>query len=361
MLDPPRLGVREAIAACREAGMRTIMITGDHAFTASAIGRDLGLVRADEGVLTGSDISGYDQDQLREAVRTTSVFARVAPEQKLQIVQALQANGEVVAVTGDGVNDAPALSAADIGVAMGRSGTDVARESADMVLTDDNFVSIVAAVEEGRITFDNIRKVAYFLIGTGAAEVVAIIVSLIAGWPLPFIAAQILWLNLVTNGVQDVALAFEPGEPNILKRKPRARTEGILSRLLWERTAIVAAVMAVGTLGMFHWELNRGGSLIHAQTVALTTMVVFQVFQAGNSRSEVRSIFALSPFSNPMLFAATTVALAIHIGALYLGPTQYVLRVEPIDLEAWIRIVIVASSVLVASELHKLVRRGATS
>lgn len=361
MLDPPRVGVRGAIAACHDAGIRTVMITGDHASTASAIGRELGLGKRSERALTGAELAEYGDEQLRQAVMTTGIYARVAPEQKLQIVRALQANGEVVAVTGDGVNDAPALKAADIGVAMGRSGTDVARESADMVLTDDNFVSIVAAVEEGRITFDNIRKVTYFLIATGAATVLAILTSLIAGWPLPFLAAQILWLNLVTNGVQDVALAFEPGEPDILKRKPRSRAEGIVPRLLWERAAIVGGVMATGTLVMFHWELDRSGSLMQAQTVALTTMVVFQAFQAGNARSEMRSIFHVPLLSNPFLFAGTAAALAVHIGALYFPLTQYVLRVEPIDLAAWVRIVAVATSVLIVSEAHKWLRRRRAS
>jgi magnesium-transporting ATPase (P-type) len=349
--------VREAIAGCREAGMRVVMITGDHAETARAIGRQLDLAGAADPVLTGGDLERLDEGGLRAKVREVSIYARVAPEQKLRVVRALQANGEVMAVTGDGVNDAPALKAADIGIAMGKSGTDVAREAADMVLTDDNFVSIYAAVEEGRVTFDNLRKVTFFLISTGAAMIVVILTALALGWPIPMVAAQILWLNLVTNGLQDVALAFEPGEPDVLERPPRPREEGIVSRLLWERTAVAGIVMAIGTLWLFHWELSDSGSLQRAQTVALTGMVLFQMFHVGNSRSEFESVFRKNPLSNPFLFVATSAALLIHIGALHFGPTQFVLRVEPLAGHEWVTIVLVASTIVAAMEAHKWIRR----
>lgn len=357
MMDPPRAGVGDAIAGCQQAGMRVVMITGDHAKTARFIARELGIAGEDATVLTSVDLDGMDDELLRQAVGTVSIYARIAPEHKFRIVRALQSCGEVVAVTGDGVNDAPALKAADIGIAMGKSGTDVARESAEMVLTDDNFVSIYAAVEEGRITFENLRKITFFLISTGAAVIVSILAALVLMWPLPFLPAQILWLNVVTNGLQDVALAFEPGEPGVLRQPPRPRGEGILSRLLWERTLVAGLVMAAGTLFLFTWELTHSGSLPKAQTVALTTMVLFQVFHVGNSRSEARSIFQMSPVSNRFLFIATGAALVVHIVALYLPPTQFILRVEPLDLAAWGRIVLVASSILVAMELHKLLRR----
>jgi Ca2+-transporting ATPase len=250
------------------------------------------------------------------------------------------------------------LKAAAIGIAMGKSGTDVAREAADMVLTDDNFVSIYAAVEEGRVTFDNLRKATFFLISTGSAALVAIFATLMLGWPLPFLPAQLLWLNLVTNGLQDVALAFEPGEPDVLRRPPRRPLEGIISPLLWERTVIAGLVMALGTVYLFWWELDGTGDLSKAQTVALTTMVVFQMFHVGNCRSESRSLFALSPFSNRFLFLATACAFSIHVGALYLPWTQFLLRVEPLEFAAWTRIIAVAATILVAVELHKLARRG---
>jgi Ca2+-transporting ATPase len=359
MMDPPRAGVRESIAACRRAGIRVLMITGDHARTAGAIGRELGL--GGEGgpsVMSGEELAALDEAGLGRAARERDVFARVAPEQKLAVVRALRRQDEVVAVTGDGVNDAPALKAADVGIAMGRSGTDVAREAADMVLTDDDFVSIAAAVEEGRVTFGNLRKVTFFLVSTGAAEVSTVLVALALGWPLPYLPAQILWLNLVTNGVQDVALAFEPGDPDVLSEPPRPRREGILSALLWERTVIAGLVMTAGTLSLFRWELAESGSLPHAQTVALTTMVLFQAFHAGNSRSERRSAFGKSPFSNPWLFLAVAASLGVHVAALYVPWTQFVLRVEPLaDPRTWVRMTAVAATIVVAMELHKWIRR----
>ncbi|WP_163783144.1 cation-translocating P-type ATPase [Myxococcus vastator] len=357
MMDPPRAGVREAIASCQDAGLRVVMITGDHVATARAIGQELGLAGGG-AAMTGTELATLDDEALRRRTKEVDIYARVAPEQKLRVVQALQAVGEVVAVTGDGVNDAPALKAADIGVAMGRSGTDVAREASDMVLADDNFVSIAAAVEVGRVTFDNLRKATFFLVSTGAASIITLITSLALGWPLPLLPAQLLWLNLVTKGLQDVALAFEPADPGVMARAPRARREGFISELLWERTVLAGLVMAAGTLLVFRWELDETGSLTVAQTAALTTMVLFQMFQVGNSRSEAQSVFARSPFSNPMLFWATAASLVVHVGALYLVPTQFVLRVVPLtDWDSWVRIVGVASTIIVAMELHKRLRR----
>jgi calcium-translocating P-type ATPase len=337
MIDPPRKGVREAIAGCQRAGIRVIMITGDHALTAHAIAQQLGIAGAGDVVLTGAQLESWDDAQLGKVVRQASVYARTAPEHKLRLVRVLQQQGEVVAITGDGMNDAPALHAADIGIAMGRSGTDVAREASDMVLADDNFVSIYRAVEQGRIVFDNLQAVTFFLVSTGAAEILTILISLAWQSPLPFLPAQILWLNVVTNGLQDVAMAFEPGNEAVLQRRPRSRTEGIVSRLLWKRTVLSGVVLAAGTLLMFHRELALTGSLARARTVALTTMVLFQMFQAGNARSETVSLFRLSPLSNPFLLVSTAAALGIHM-------------------------VVVASSILVAVEFHKwFVRRGAST
>jgi magnesium-transporting ATPase (P-type) len=359
MLDPPRPGVRHAIDGCNRAGIRVLMITGDHAATARAIALDLGLI-ADAGapVLTGAELEAMSDEELRERVKTVQVFARVSPDHKYRIVEALRSHGEVVAVTGDGVNDGPALKAAHIGIAMGRSGTDVAREASDMVLADDNFVSIYNAVEEGRVVFDNVRKVTYFLLSTGVAAIVAILYALVAGLPLPFLPAQLLWLNVVTNGLQDVALAFEPGERHTLDRPPRRRDAPVVSPLLWERTVFTGLTMAVGSLWLFMWALERNVSLEQARTVALTTMVIYMAFHVYNARSERQSLVRISPLRNPFLLAATVGALSIHALALYWGPTQFVLRVEPLSSATWIRMVAVASTVILVSELHKLLRRA---
>lgn len=360
MLDPPRAGVADAIATCHRAGIHVAMITGDHAVTARAIAAELGLSDADAEVLTGVDLAEMSDDMLTDRVGEVNVFARVAPEEKLRIVHAFQRRDHVVAVTGDGVNDAPALRAASIGVAMGRDGTDVAREASDMVLADDNFVSIAAAVEEGRVTFDNVRKVTFFLISTGVAAIIAITLGVWLGWPLLMLPAQLLWLNLVTNGLQDVALAFEPGEDGVVDRPPRPQSEGVLSRVLWERSLVAGVVMAAGTLVMFRWQLDRGvgdDRLMAAQTTALTTMVIYMAFHAGNSRSETRSVLRMNPTSNPFLLVATLAAVSVHIGSLYFAPTQFILRVEPLDLDTWVRLVPLAVTIIVAMEIDKAIRR----
>lgn len=358
MLDPPREEAIAAVAACQDAGIRVAMITGDHATTAVAIARRLGIAGPDDRALTGADLDRLVPADLDRVVDETPVFARVSPHHKLAIVEALRRRGHAVAVTGDGVNDAPALRAADIGVAMGRTGTDVAKEAADMIVMDDDFASIVAAVEEGRIAFDNVRKTTAFLVATGTAAIIAVLASIFGGFAAPFIAAQMIWLNVVTNGVQDVGLAFEPGDPDVLRRRPRPRSEGIISPLLWERTIIAGLVMAIGTLVLFLYELRTTDDLEYARTVALTTMVLFQILHVGNARSEHGSILRRSPFSNRFLFVGSAIALSLHIGALHWGPTQYVLQVEPLPLATWIEMILVASSVLVAVEVHKLLRRA---
>ncbi|MDM7202697.1 MAG: cation-transporting P-type ATPase, partial [Thermodesulfobacteriaceae bacterium] len=302
MIDPPRPEAIEAIKGCKKAGIRVIMITGDHAITAKAIGEMLGIADGKSKVLTGKDLSKMSDEELFRKVKEVPIYARVSPEHKLRIVQQLKAHGEIVAVTGDGVNDAPALKAAHIGIAMGKSGTDVAKEASDMVLADDNFVSIFHAVREGRIVFDNIRKVTFFLIPTGVASIISILFAIAFGLPIPYLPAQILWINFVTNAIQDIALAFEPGEKGVLERPPRDPKEGIMSRVLIERTIIVGTLIALGVIYTFVNSLKGGASIEKARTIAVTTMVFFQFFQAWNSRSEYESIFRLNPLSNKILF-----------------------------------------------------------
>jgi Ca2+-transporting ATPase len=356
MIDPPRPEAIEAVVGCKRAGMRVVMITGDHAVTAQAIGRQLGIIPDGGEVLPGRELETMSDDALFERVRRVSVYARVAPEHKLRITRQLIRHGETVAMTGDGVNDAPALKAAHIGIAMGITGTDVAREASDMVLADDNFASIFRAVKEGRIVFDNLRKVTFFLIPTGIAAIISIIGAMLFAVPIPYIPAQLLWINLVTNGLQDVALAFEPGEKGIIDRPPRDPGEGIMSRLLVERTIIVGLVISMGVVWNFVSALQEGESLEKARTIAVTTMVFFQFFQAWNSRSEHRSIFRINPLGNPFLFYSMIAALFAQVAFIYAPPLQWVFRTVSLDGADWLRILGVSASIIVVVEMDKWLR-----
>lgn len=357
MIDPPRPEVIDAISNCRKAGIRTVMITGDHAITAVAIAKKLGIDSGASEVITGRELEAMSDDELFEKLRDVSVYARVAPQHKLRIVQQLQKHGEVVAVTGDGVNDAPALKAAHIGIAMGRTGTDVAKESSDMVLADDNFASIFAAVEEGRVVYDNIKKVTLFLVSCGLGEILAILATIVLGYPIPYIPAQILWLNLVTNGLQDVALAFEPGEKGVLNKPPRDPKERILSGLMIQRTFLMGIILAAGTLFMFIMKLDSGVTLEKARTIALTTMVFFQFYQAFNCRSEHQSIFRMNPLSNPFLFFSMIAAFFAQLAVLYVPALQWVFRTVPLGIGEWIEIGFVTITIVLAVEADKLIRR----
>jgi Ca2+-transporting ATPase len=353
MIDPLRPGVREAVAACGDAGIAVCMITGDHPVTALAIARDLGFAHDPAQVVSGRQLEGMSPERLEQAVREARVFARVAPRQKLELVEAARRVGHFVAVTGDGVNDAPALRAANIGVAMGRSGTDVAREAAELVISDDNFRTIVAGVEEGRVAYDNVRKVIYLLVSTGAAEVVVVGLGLIFGLPLPLLAVQLLWLNLVTNGIQGVALAFEPSEGDVLRRRPRPPDEPIFNRLMIERTVVAATVMGVVGLGAFGWMIARGWSEHAARNALLLLLVLFENIHIGNCRSETRSALRLSPLRSPFLLAGALTALLVHVVAMYLPLGQRVLGTEPVGLTTWVALLALALSVFLAMEVHK--------
>jgi Ca2+-transporting ATPase len=357
MLDPPRQEVVEAIKMCKGAGIRTVMVTGDHAITAGAVAGQIGIAAENTQVLEGRHIETMPDEELYEKARTTAVYARVAPAHKLRIVQQLIKQGEVVAVTGDGVNDAPALKAAHIGVAMGRTGTDVAKEAADIVLSDDNFASIVAAVREGRIVYDNIKKVTIFLVSCGFGELLTIIACMLAGLHLPYNPAQILWLNLVTNGFQDVALAFEPGEKGVLSRKPRPPGERILSALMIQRTILMGSILGFGTFIVYYLELASNVSVESARSVALTTMVFFQFYQAMNCRSETLSIFEMHPLSNPFLFVSMIGAFFAHLAVLYVPALQYIFRTVPLDFGQWVIITVTSLTVVIGVELDKFIRR----
>lgn len=357
MIDPLRPGVTEAVAACHRAGITVWMVTGDHPDTARSIACELGL--ADEGtaVVTGADLEGRSPEALRPLLATTNVFARMAPHQKLQLVQAARQAGHCVAVTGDGVNDAPALRAAHIGVAMGRGGTDVAREAAELVIADDNFATIVAGVEEGRIAYANVRKVIYLLVSTGAAEIVLIALTLLAGLPLPLLPVQLLWLNLVTNGIQDVALAFEPGEGDLLRRRPRAPGEPIFDGLMVQRTLLAAALMGGVAFACFALLLEQGWSLPQSRNAVLLLMVLFENVHIGNCRSETRSVFQLSPLGSPVLLAGTLAALGLHLLMMQLPLGRDLLETAPLEPGLGLRLFGLSLTVLLPIELHKLLRR----
>jgi Ca2+-transporting ATPase len=355
MIDPLRPGVREAVASCHAAGITVCMVTGDHPVTALAIARDLGLASQPDQVVTGRELEAMTAEQLQLAVERVRVFARVTPRQKLELVEAAKRAGHYVVVTGDGVNDAPALKAAHIGVAMGRSGTDVAREAADLVISDDNFATIVAGVEEGRVAYDNIRKVIYLLVSTGAAEIVLVALAVATGLPLPLLPVQLLWLNLVTNGIQDVALAFEPSEGDVLRRKPRPPGEPIFNQLMIERTVLAAVVMGVVGFAAFAWMLQNGWSEDSARNALLLLMVLFENIHIGNCRSETKSGLVLSPFRSPILLIGTITAFLVHVVSMYLAPMQMVLRTEPVSPGTWASLLALALTIFVVMEIHKLI------
>ncbi len=360
-IDPPRLEAEEAVRKCREAGIEVAMITGDHPRTAAAIARAVGLDVDSGPVLTGVDLTALgppDDPPFAESVSRSRVFARVSPLQKLQIVNALRKQGHFVAVTGDGVNDAPALKAAHIGVAMG-SGTDVAKETASLIVTDDNFASIEAGVEEGRFAYDNIRKVSYLLIATGLAEVFLFALALLSGLPLPLLPVQLLWLNLVTNGIQDVALAFEQGEPHSARRPPRRPTEGIFNRLMIEQAVLSASVTTVLAYINFYLLLNYIGLPVEeARSRLLLLMVLIENFQVLNCRSEYVSVFRIPISRNWTLFWGVLAAQGLHILAMFFPPLQRLLRTGPIGLHEWLIPFAIASLILLVMEVFKVLKHG---
>ena len=354
MIDPLRPGVAQSIAACHRAGIAVWMVTGDHPTTAAAIAQNLGL--SHHRVVTGQELGEQSERQVQQLIQTSCVFARIAPHQKLQLVAAAQAAGHFVAVTGDGVNDAPALRAAHIGVAMGKAGTDVAREASELVISDDNFATLVAGIREGRIAYDNVRKVIYLLVSTGAAEIVLLGLAVMLGLPLPLLPVQILWLNLVTNGIQDIALAFEPGEGDALQRRPRSPQEPVFNRLMIERTLIAAAVMGGVGFSLFAWLLQAGQEEAAARNSLLLLMVLFENVHIANCRSEVKSSFQLPLGRTPILLMGMAAAFLLHVVAMHLPLGQALLSTQPVAPGTWLLLVGLSLTVLVAMEGHKLLR-----
>lgn len=355
MIDPLRPEAGPAVAACRAAGITVAMVTGDHPATALAIARELGIAERPEDVVSGVEL-GMPEDSAdeawRAALRDRRVFARVAPLQKRAIVEGLAADGHFVAVTGDGVNDAAALRAAHLGVAMG-SGTDVARDAASLVVTDDNFASIAAAVEEGRYVYANLRGIIRMLVSTGVAEVLLVLLALIAGLPLPLTALQLLWLNLVTNGIQDVALAFEPGDPAEMKRPPRAADEGVFDRPMVRSLLVAGGAMTILSFGLWWGLLARGVDEAAARNLVVLLVVLMQNVHVVNCRSESRSIFRRGPGRNPVLFVGILVAQGVHLAVMQTSFGREVLDLAPVSIDEWAMLLPLAFGVVVASELDK--------
>jgi Ca2+-transporting ATPase len=362
MIDPPRAEAITAVKVCQTAGIRIKMITGDHALTAAAVAGQLGLGGAVEKdarsvtVLTGSDLARLSDTELIDAAENTAVFARVTPEQKLRLVEALQARGQVVAMTGDGVNDAPALKQANIGVAMGITGTEVSKEAADMVLTDDNFSSIEAAVEEGRGVFDNLTKFIVWTLPTNLGEGLVILAAIFLGVTLPILPVQILWINMTTAGFLGLMLAFEPKEPDIMLRPPRDPKTPILTGQLISRILLVGGLLLLVCFGLFRWELATGATLAEARTVAVNVFVVVELFYLFNCRSLTKSVFQLAFFGNMWVFGGAAAMLLLQILYTYLPIMNTLFQSAPISMEAWLRIVLAGVIAYQIVEVEKWVQ-----
>jgi Ca2+-transporting ATPase len=370
MIDPPRSEAKNAVARAKRAGIRPLMITGDHPRTASVIAQELGI--SDDGrAITGAELDRLPEAERAQTVAEISVYARVNPEHKLRIVEALRRSGAVVAMTGDGVNDAPALKKADIGIAMGIMGTDVSKQAADMVLADDNFASIVAAVEEGRAIFSNIRKFLRYLLSSNIGEVLTMFFGVVlarqlglhaaSGLVLPLLATQILWINLVTDGLPALALGMDPADDGLMQQPPRPAGEGVLTPRMWRGIASVGIVMAISTLFVLDASLPGGfvegsGELPYAQTMAFTTLMLCQMFNVLNARSDDRSAFS-HLFTNHWLWGAIGVSLLLQAVVVSTPFLQRAFGTVSLSAQDWLFCAAIASSVLWLRELSKWVRR----
>jgi P-type Ca2+ transporter type 2C len=357
MIDPARPEVKPAIEHARQAGIRTVMITGDHPDTARAIASQIGLLRADAEVHSGVELDKMSDDELNQVVAKTDVFARVSPAHKVRIVEAFRARDEIVAMTGDGVNDAPALKRADIGVAMGITGTDVSKETADMVLTDDNYVSIVSAVEQGRIIYSNIRKFVFYLLSCNVAEIAIIFIAALAGWTTPLTPIQLLWLNLLTDGAPALALATEKGDPDIMQQRPRPKKEPIINRLMIARIAVIT--VALTTVVLIAYQIGLRTSIALAETMAFVTLALAELPIAYTSRSERYPLFKLGLFSNRWMQAAVGLSVVLTLAVLYIPFFNRPFNTVPLTLDQWaiiVPLIIIPSAVAEISKFF--VRRS---
>jgi len=381
MIDPARTEVKPALEEARKAGIRTVMITGDYPNTAKAIAETIGLLKPGRKVMTGAQLDAISDRDLKDIIEETDVFARVSPEHKLRIVDALQANNEIVAMTGDGVNDAPAIKRADIGVAMGITGTDVAKETADMVLTDDNYASIVHAVEQGRVIYSNIRKFVFFLLSSNIAEIMIIFLATLAGLPAPLTAIQLLWLNLITDGAPALALAMEKGDPDIMDQKPRAKSEPIINRsmgigitvqtIMQTSAVLIAFIMGLGWhleagaiipdgANMFSYVLAhdwRGVDVQTAETMAFVTLSLCELFRAYTVRSERASIFKIGIFSNRYMQYAVGLSIALLVIVCAVPFLQPIFNTHFLSLREWGIVVGLSLTPAIAEEITKFFLR----
>jgi len=358
MKDSPRQGIKEAIQKARSAGIRVIMKTGDHKETALAIAKEIGLVDSKSKILTQTDLQQMSELEFKKAVKEIDLFARVTPTMKMKIIKELQEQGELVAMTGDGVNDAPALKRSDIGISMGIIGTDVARESSEMILADDNFASIVNAVEEGRTVFRNLKRTSFFLVTTNVAEDVTIVSSLVMGLPLPMIPIQILYLNLVTDTFPGIALAAEPSHEDVLSNPPRNKKERILNKDVLGFLVLTAGLMTLGTLYLFTHFLSQG--IGKARTIAFVSMSMFQLFNAFNMRSIKKSLFKIGIFSNKWLIGGITISFLMMLGIIYLPWIRGIFQFVHLTFNEFLLISLIASSVFIFGELYKFFHKKQT-
>ncbi|MBN2567082.1 HAD-IC family P-type ATPase [Candidatus Woesearchaeota archaeon] len=356
MRDVPRPGVHESIAICQQAGIKVVMITGDHKATAKTIGQELNIFKKDDLILTGQDLDGMDDFKFEQVVERVSIYARTTPAHKLRIVNALQKQGHVVAMTGDGVNDAPALKSAEIGVAMGKSGTDVAREAAEMVLADDDFSTIVKAIKEGRTIYSNIKKFIYYVLTGSISEVIIIFVAVMMGVPIPLTALMILFVNLVTGDLPAMGLALERSSDSIMRLRPRSIKENILSEYMMLRISELVPLLTLGTISLFMWEIVvLKGPLPKARTLAFCTIIFFELFHIYNARSDDKSIFDVGIFSNQYVNYGILASVGLLILTVYTSFGNVVFGTVPLTMYEWFAVVVMASSSLFIVEIQKIV------